>query len=274
MIRITPVVKNILILNLAIFILDGFLLNGVLHEFGALRFVLADQFNVAQFLAYMWLHGGFFHIFFNMLMLFFIGPILENLWGGKKFLTYYLITGIGAGILYAGVQFARIYPDIAAAKEYIENPTPEAFEYFAVEKTADHIRLQNSELISRLIDGYNDNPDNSQIRAKTVQFAMDIHDAAIQSYDGGRSNMVGASGAVYGLLIAVALLFPNMQVMLLFPPIPMKMKYLALGLVAFSVYSEFNRAEGDNVAHLAHLGGMLIGFILLKIWKSKSNTYY
>ncbi|MGB3466242.1 MAG: rhomboid family intramembrane serine protease [Cyclobacteriaceae bacterium] len=275
MIRITPVVKNILILNVAIFVLDSFLLNGLLTQFGALRFVLADAFNITQFLAYMWLHGGFMHIFFNMLMLFFIGPILENLWGGKRFLIYYLVTGIGAGVLYGGVQFARIYPDIAAAKNYIENPTPEAFEYFAVEKTADHIRVRNSGTISNLIDTYNANPGNEQVKANTIQFAMEIHDAAIQAYDfDDRSKMVGASGAVYGLLIAVALLFPNMQVMLLFPPIPMKMKYLALGLAAFAIYSEFNRSEGDNVAHLAHLGGMLIGFILLKIWKSKSNTYY
>lgn len=272
MYRLTPVVKNILILNVAIFILDRMLLNGLLTNYLALKFVLADDFIFVQFLGYMWLHGGWTHIFFNMLMLFFIGPILENVWGGKKFLQYYLITGIGAGILYAAVNFAEVYPDISAATNYIENPTPEAFEYFAVEGTARHVRIQNNELIARLIDGYFAAPESEKIKGQTIDFASKVHDAAVQAY--GFPGMVGASGAIYGLLLAVAMLFPNMTVMLLFPPIPMKMKYLAMGLAAIAIYSEFNRSESDNVAHLAHLGGMLIGFILLKIWKGKSNSYY
>lgn len=260
-----------MIINVAIFVLDTYLLKGLLSNYLAQRFILADSFNFAQFLGYMWLHGDLGHLFFNMLMLFFMGPILEQMWGGKKFLQYYLITGIGAGILYAGANFIDFYPDIQAANAYIENPTPEAFEYFVKEGTSKHIRVNNSQLLANMMNSYFESPESPQVRGETIAFASRIHDAAVQGYG---SSMVGASGALYGVLLAVAMLFPNMTVMLLFPPIPMKLKYLALGLTVFSIYSEFNRSSGDNVAHLAHLGGMLIGFILLKIWKVKNNSYY
>lgn len=258
-------------MNVAIFVLDKFILNDLLSNYLAQRFVLADDFNVAQFIGYMWLHGDFGHLFFNMLMLFFMGPILEQLWGGKKFLQYYLITGIGAGILYAGANFIDFYPGIQAADTYISNPTPEAFEIYAKEGIPKRLRVLNSGTLADLMNRYFDNPESSQIKGETISFASQAHDYALQGYG---STMVGASGALYGVLLAVAMLFPNMTVMLLFPPIPMKLKYMALGLTVFSIFSEFNRSPGDNVAHLAHLGGMLIGFILLKIWKGKNNSYY
>ena len=86
--------------------------------------------------------------------------------------------------------------------------------------------------------------------------------------------MVGASGAVFGILLAFAILFPNMQLMLLIPPIPIKAKYLVLVYGIYELWSEFNRMPGDNVAHLAHLGGMLIAYIILRYWKNKYGTYY
>ncbi|MEL7148803.1 MAG: rhomboid family intramembrane serine protease, partial [Bacteroidota bacterium] len=121
---------------------------------------------------------------------------------------------------------------------------------------------------------YYENPDDPIIRSRTIDAASQIHDMAVQGYSRPGIGMVGASGAIYGVLFAVGFLFPNMTIMLLFPPIPIKMKYLVLFMGAYAIYSQINRVEGDNVAHLAHLGGMLIGFILLKIWKKSGNSYY
>lgn len=187
--RITPMVKSLLIVNVAIFLIGAIIFP--VENFLVLYPFETSYFKPYQLFTYMFAHAGFGHIFFNMIGLWVFGSILEQFWGSNKFLIFYMITGIGAAVFYAGINFFM-------------NPEP--------------------------------------------------------------APMLGASGAVYGLLMASAMLFPNMQLMLLFPPIPVKLKWMALFLGGLAIYSSFSRTEGDNVAHLAHLGGMAFGFIILKIW--------
>lgn len=273
MFRITPVVKNLVILNAIIFVID-MITGGLVSRLLSLKFVLADDFIVIQFLSYMWLHGDLPHVFFNMLVLFFLGPILEQLWGGMKFLQFYVLTGIGAGILYGAANFAVIYPDIKASDQYLEAPSSKAFtQYIYKDLSSQGLKHLRKDKLAELNDTYFENPDDPYTRSRTIDAASQIHDMAVQGYSAPGIGMVGASGAVYGVLFAVGFLFPNMTIMLLFLPIPIKMKYLVFFMGAFALWSQINRVEGDNVAHLAHLGGMLIGYILLRIWKKSGNAY-
>jgi membrane associated rhomboid family serine protease len=263
MFRLTPTVKNLLIINIAVYILNMILpfdLMGIM----ALRYVESDAFAPYQFFTYMFAHSDrfFMHILFNMLMLFFMGPLLEAYWGVKRFLTFYLVTGIGAGILYMGIQYFEMRPFYNRIDAYMEQPNPEAFEIIITR----YASFAYSGL-AEFIDGYYENPNNPAYIQRSRELVRDV--TGLMS----NRSMVGASGAIYGLLMAIALLFPNMEFMLIFPPIPVKAKYLALVLGGISLYSEFNRQEGDMVAHSAHLGGMVFAFIMIKLWQHKGTSF-
>lgn len=260
--RLTPVAKNILIINVAIFLVTSFL-SLPLEEYFGLRVVFSSEFAPYQFLTYMWLHGGTWHLIGNMIAVLVFAPMLEMVWGSKRFLTFYLICGIGAGLLYGTVDFFEKLPLKQDAEAYLADPNPEAFELFIIKHKS--IGL-NTAALSELIDAYNDNP---AYEGQATGAVKSIYNAFIT-----RGNMIGASGAVFGILFAFAFLFPNTELFLLFPPIPIKAKYLVFFYGMYELYSEFNRIPGDNVAHLAHLGGMLIAFILLKLWKNDTKKFY
>jgi membrane associated rhomboid family serine protease len=195
MLRLTPVVKNLIIINVIVFILQQFIFPG-LTQMISLYGPTTELFRPYQLFTYMFAHGGFFHIFFNMLVLATTGPILEQVWDQKKFLIFYLVTGIGAGIFHLLIQT-----------------------YFFPE----------------------------------------------EAYVG----MLGASGAIYGILMGFGMLFPNMEMMLLIPPIPIKAKYLVwvLGGMTYLL-------SGSGVAHFAHLGGIIFAFIMIRLWRSRGGGYY
>lgn len=195
MLRLTPVVKNIVIINVAVFIVQK-VMPGV-TEWLALSNINTPYFKPFQLFTYMFVHGGFMHILFNMLALSFLGPMLESFWGPKRFLLFYIITGIGAGVF--------------------------------------------NILIDKFF-GY-----------------------------GSFSIMLGASGAVYGVLTAFGVLFPNLEMRMLFLPISFKAKYLVMALGAWAIFSGFSPRIGDNTAHLAHLGGIVVAFILLQFWRGRGN---
>lgn len=259
--RLTPVAKNILIINVAILLLSSFL-HLPLNEWFGLRVVYSSEFAPYQFLTYMWLHGGMWHLFGNMIAVLVFAPMLEMVWGSKRFLIFYLVCGIGAGVLYGVVDAVEKLPLKNSAEAYIENPSPEAFEKFIIENKS----FINVARGSELLDLYYDNP---AYEAETVAAVKSIYNGVIT-----RGTMVGASGAVFGILFAFAFLFPNTELFLLFPPIPIKAKYLVFFYGMYELYAEFNRMPGDNVAHLAHLSGMLIAFILLKLWKNDTRRFY
>ena len=260
MFNLTPAAKNILILNGIIFIFTS---NYIIESFG-LRYILSENFQPYQFLTYMWIHAGFGHLFSNMFAVIVFAPILERVWGSRKFFIFYLITGVGAGVLYTGVNFVENFNLENKILRYVSQPSPEAFRKLFLDEGKEYY----NQVYNFIEEEYSTNPTSSKNKDKSIQYAYDLLNAKTDI------PMVGASGAVFGILLAFAMLFPNMQLMLLIPPIPIKAKYLVLVYGFYELWSEFNRIPGDNVAHLAHLGGMLIAYIILRYWKNKYGTYY
>lgn len=215
------VVKNLLIINGILFFADvvlsrfGIDLNNIL----GLHFFMASGFYPFQLLTYMFMHGNFSHLFFNMFALWMFGNTLENMWGPKRFLIFYLLCGIGAGLIQEGVQYLEY---VTSLQQY-----------------------QTVNLGDRII-------------------SMDEYLNLMTT--------VGASGAIYGLLLAFGMMFPNSMIYLYFF-VPIKAKWFVIGYAVIELLSGLG-ASGDNVAHFAHLGGMLVGLIIILIWKKKGRLYY
>ncbi len=260
--RLTPVVKNLLLVNIALLLIPS-VLNLNLNEIFGLRYIFAEEFRPFQFITYMFFHGGFGHLLGNMFALFIFGPMLERFWGAKKFFIFYMVTGVGAGILYGAVTFVEMQQLESAAEAYIENPNYDDFSLFITEH-ASYAYRQWYDFIS----AYGDNPENQQYAKESISRVKEV--IRFQ----GNVPMIGASGAIFGILFAFGFLFPNTELFLLFPPIPIKAKYLVTFYALYELYAGMQRAPGDNVAHWAHLGGMLIAFILLKIWQDNRNRFY
>lgn len=238
-----PVVKNLLIIN-GLFFLATISLKNVLHidlnEIGGLYFMGSEKFQPFQFLSYMFLHGDITHLFFNMFAFWMFGNAIENVWGAKKFVIYYFVTGIGAAFLHQLVQFIE--------SEIIIN-----------EMLANGISMDIiNDIINTQMDKYG--VTNLFPREKLVTLVSTYH-----------APTVGASGSVFGVLLAFGMLFPNSLIYLYFA-IPIKAKWMVIGYGALELWAGISASPGDNIAHFAHLGGMLFGFILIKMWKKKENN--
>jgi membrane associated rhomboid family serine protease len=225
-----PVVKNLLIINIICFIPvlmfdHGQAGNPVLQHF-AIYYFDSPLFRPWQIVTYMFLHGGWAHIFFNMFALFSFGPIVEYSVGSKKFFNLYFICGIGAVAFQMLVQAIQVH-------------------YLIGSFTVPHdMRVVASpEVMEKL---------------STIYYG----------------STVGASGAIFGLLIAFGMLYPNMELMIMFIPVPVKAKYIIPVYVVIELFLGVGQFGGDNVAHFAHLGGALLGFIMVKAWGLKSPNNY
>lgn len=263
MFNITPVVKNLLIINIAVF--AGALLLDVYPELiqnFALYYIGSDNFRAWQFVTYMFLHADFRHIFGNMIGLLIFGPWLEQVWGSSRFLQYYMITGIGAAVLFMGVEFIEIRDMKQDVEAFLLDPSPEKYEFLVL----DHFEGYYQQVGSR-IRAYAEDPGNAALEKQAVVDVKDLYGFVVNI------PMLGASGAVFGVLLAAGLLFPQRRIILLIPPIPVRARILVIFYGGYEVYALFQRMPGDNVAHMAHLGGMLIGFILLVIWGESQNRY-
>ena len=230
-----PVVLNLIILN-AIFFLGKVVVDssgGDLGQVLGMYYYNSPHFKPWQIITHMFMHGNFMHLFFNMFALFIFGPPLENYWGGKRFFIYYIITGFGAFILhYTVIHFQ------------IQSLLPQVSE--------EELRLIFTEGRSVLLSGRNYvDPAVGELNA--------LYNIPV----------VGASGAVFGILLAFGMLYPNVELFLLFLPIPIKAKYFVIMYGALELWQGLANQPGDNVAHFAHLGGMLFGYILIKIWHSR-----
>jgi membrane associated rhomboid family serine protease len=235
-----PVVKNIIMLNV-LMLLAYYAASSVfgvdLNSMLGLYFPKSEQFKPIQILTHMFMHANFWHIFFNMYALYIFGGVLENVWGPKRFLIYYIICGLGAALTHESVIFLQY-------NHLVQSLSPDNLQAVLSEGTA---YFHQGKVFS--------DPDmqNLQILLNTPT--------------------VGASGAIFGVLLAFGVLFPNTQLMLLFPPIPIKAKYLVAGYGAIELYLAVTQ-PGSNIAHAAHLGGMLFGYILIRYWRKTTNTLY
>ncbi|MBE0652825.1 MAG: rhomboid family intramembrane serine protease [Bacteroidales bacterium] len=233
-----PVVKNLIIINVLMFLaLLGFqtAFGTDLNRILGLYYFKSPYFEPYQVVTHMFMHGSIGHIFFNMFALWMFGKVLEQVWGGKRFLIYYFVTGLGAVFLHMLVNHLELASSLR-----------EASATFGVESfTEENVR-------SMLQSG---NPLAQKVGA------------------GLYVPTVGASGAVFGVLLAFGMLFPNTRLMLLFPPIPIKAKYFVIGYGALELWLGLTQS-GSNIAHFAHLGGMLFGFLLIKFWKYDRGSFF
>lgn len=263
---LTPIVKNLIIIN-ALFFLAMMAVENVtrgvtdLNDLLGLHYWGSDKFEPYQFVTYMFMHGGFTHILFNMFALWMFGNVLEQVWGPKRFLTYYLVTGIGAGVLHMVIMWIQFSGIQANINEFMLQPNAVDFEALIMNNFEGHY---NPEALAQLVFGWKQSPGDPM----WVSEAMKAIDSLLtRQMD---ISTVGASGAVFGILLAFGMLFPNSLIYLYFA-IPIKAKWFVILYGAFELYSGIANNPGDNVAHFAHLGGMIFGFILIKFWKSRAR---
>lgn len=259
-----PVVKNLLIIN-GLFFLAQMTSEQVLGldlvDYLGMHYFGSSKFNPIQLVTYMFLHGGFTHILFNMFALWMFGNTLENVWGGKRFLTYYLITGVGAALVHMLVLWIGISGMQSDITQVMSSPTPEAFTTFLTQHFPGY-QMQ----LSGFISSWSMNPaDPTYINQASIY----MNDLAILKMD---VPTVGASGAVFGILLAFGMMFPNALIYLYFF-IPVKAKWFVIAYGAMELYFGFANNPGDNVAHFAHLGGMIFGFFLIRYWNRKMNRF-
>jgi membrane associated rhomboid family serine protease len=273
--RMLPtVVKNLLIINILVFLLQivsESTLGISLPDLFGLHYFGAQDFKPWQFITYMFLHGDFGHIFFNMFALWMFGYMLENVWGSKRFLTYYLITGIGAALVHYFVIYLEINPVIAAINNVIDSPSAESILTFVQSHTF-AISKYSGEIYTEFLGFQNnigalvENPDNRRAMQESINFMVDYREHFLNSF-----NVIGASGAVFGILLAFGMMFPNTYIYLYFF-FPIKAKYFVILYGAIELIYGFT-GSGSNIAHFAHLGGMIFGFFILMYWKRKGRLY-
>ncbi len=267
------VIKNLLIINGLFFLAKLAMINmGIdLDDKLGLHFLLSDKFQPFQIITYMFMHADFWHLFFNMFALWMFGNTLENLWGPKRFLIYYLITGIGAATCHYAVIYYQIHPDLQIINSIITNPSTKTFEAFV---NSEHLKFYSAEMLNQFKEsaGYYDKAMASNNVTEALRISVDI----MQTYKTEFLNqpvVIGASGSVFGILLAFGMLFPNTMLYIYFA-IPIKAKWFVIIYGAMELFSGIANSTGDNVAHFAHLGGMLFGFILIKYWQKKNNRFY
>ncbi|MCE3294809.1 MAG: hypothetical protein K0R65_523 [Crocinitomicaceae bacterium] len=247
--NIPTVTKNLLIINVLFYIASLVMLQNHIDALGMLggHYVNSPLFEPYQIITHFFMHSpnDFFHILFNMLMLVMFGSHLERVWGPKRFFIFYISCALGAFALYNGIGVYQI----------MELKSKLAAMHVDVSHLNEHALLKDGTILIF--------PDDYQLNALAKAYQMKI-----------LTPMVGASGAVFGIMAAFAYLFPNTELMLLFPPIPVKAKYLMGIYFALEVYLSFRSNVNDNVAHLAHVGGAIVGFALVYFWNKKRKTFY
>ena len=235
--RISETVKHLLIIN-CIFFLASIIVGESMYDFFALHFPDSPKFQYWQIITHMFMHGDFSHILFNMIGLWMFGTPMEQMWGKNKFIFYYISTGLGAALLQITIYYYQVnqvnefFSDLNLSSSVISEF------YLSSRLPADIINNIDIEILKRAFSSYN-------------------------------SVLVGASGALYGVLVAFAMSFPDTQLMLLFPPIPIKAKYLVPILIFADLFFGFSSYSIGPIAHFAHLGGALTGFLMLYYWKKK-----
>jgi membrane associated rhomboid family serine protease len=258
--RLLPeVVKNLLIINgimyLATLVLQQ---KGVdLIDLLGLHYFASEKFKVYQIVTYMFLHDShsIMHILLNMLALYMFGSVVENVWGGKRFLNFYILTGLGAAVAHYAIVYFQLNPEIVFFKNYIHAGSPE--EMSALLSTEAYKHAYSTDFFEFV---RNNNLSASESVSYAQQMLTQLLNAPV---------IIGASGAVYGVLLAYGMLFPN-SLLYLFFAIPVKAKYVVILYGLIELFSGIS--GGGNVAHFAHLGGLLTGFLIITYWRGKNRS--
>jgi len=259
-----PVVKNLIMINVVMLVATWALKNmGIdLNEKLGLFYPGSEHFRPYQFVTHLFMHADIWHLFFNMFALFMFGKMLEMVWGSKRFLIYFFVTGLGAAVLHSFVTYLEIQSLQKHVAAFVNTPSPELLAAF-VKSNLSH----PATWVADLVNNWGVTPNNPVY----IQQATDlVQRVLVERID---IPTIGASGAVFGVLLAFGYLFPNTELMLLFPPVPIKAKYFVIGYGAIELYLGVTQSN-SNIAHFAHLGGMLFGFILLKYWEKNTKKLY
>jgi membrane associated rhomboid family serine protease len=234
---IPVVTRNLIIINFLVWI-AGELLGGRFNmdNYLALHYFSSEHFMPHQIITYMFMHGSLGHVFFNMFAVYMFGRTLEMVWGPRKYLVYYMLTGIGAAALQLLIVFLRV--------QYIETNMP-----------AEAISTVYNDGLSLLMNHRNYADPNMGALNMLINIPM-----------------VGASGAVFGVLVGFGMLFPNVELMMLFFPVPIKAKWFVTGYGVLELVLGIMDRAGDNVAHFAHLGGLITGFLIILYWRKKEKA--
>ena len=238
------IIKNLIIINVLVFIAQNVIPEDQfnMENAFALHTWQSPLFKPWQFVTYLFLHGSIDHIFFNMFALWMFGSILENVWGPKRFLTFYLVSGLGAALCHMIVLY---FQNAAMINEFNSIGT-------SVERLSMFIQKYNISNMTDLSIGFAEALVNLNLSIPTI----------------------GASGAVFGCLAAFGYLFPNNYIYLYFF-LPVKAKWFVIFYAGFELYATFQNSAGDTVAHIAHLGGALVGFLMVYFWnKTNKKTFY
>jgi membrane associated rhomboid family serine protease len=214
--NIPTAVKNIIIINVLVMIMISLNEEFMIEKF-ALFYPTSPFFHWWQPVTHMFMHGGFFHLLFNMYTLFIFGSVLERVWGSKKFLIFYFATGLGAAAIHTGVEWIQMQSWIAQAAE------------------------------------------------GTQSALMAIHTMKM-------TPTVGASGAIYGVLMGYAMLYPDSMLTLVLPPVSLKAKWFVLIFAGIELLTGIT-GTGGGIAHFAHLGGLIFGYVLIRVWKKRGHLY-
>ena len=270
-----PVVKNLLIINILMFLatqvtlnVTGFDLNSLL----GLHWPGSSAFKWFQPITYMFMHGNFEHILFNMFAVWMFGNAIENIWGAKRFLTFYIVTGLGAAVMHYGIAyFETIESFNYLINNFLTNPSTETLTAFFSEHK---IQLDSYSTIQSSFNSVRPNIEHVLAGSNSSTDIESVYDfmATYKDHFLSAMNVVGASGSLFGILLAFGMMFPNAELYMMFIPIPIKAKYFVAGYGAFELYSGI-AGSSDGIAHFAHLGGLITGFILIKIWQRFDPTF-
>ena len=233
--NIPPITRNIIIINIVVFILTYVLQTDMMYRYLAAFYPFSPFFHSWQIITHMFMHGSFMHILFNLMTLYSFGPVLEQVLGDKKYVLLYFVSGLGAFFLFNLWNFV----EVEQIKSSLQSLGFDLAGYMDGERVSfkgnSAAILEEQNLVNQL------------------QSIISVP-------------MVGASGAIFGVIAAFATLYPDAKIMLMFIPVPVKVKYLMPVVIIVSIYLGISGNAG-GIAHLAHVGGALVGFILAKIWK-------
>lgn len=225
--NLTPITRNIIILNVIVFILANFVFPQMNYSLAA-YFPLSSEFKSWQIITHMFMHGGYMHIAFNMLTFASFGPLLERFLGEKKFILLYFLSGIGAFVLF------------------------NLWEYFQLYQNAQPLITEGLKMSDLLVGNFDKVPVRLEENGQNIKNILS-------------TPMVGASGAIFGVIAAFSVLYPEAEMYIMFIPFPIKAKVLFPIAIIVSLYLGIS-GNGGNIAHFAHIGGAIVGFVLIKIW--------